>query len=415
MTEKAEQIIAETYPETKDMKLTDTEQILLLKIKGALKQYQEAKNKYNPIEDSNKQVSEETLEQKFQALYGSAIVGMDEASINQIRQEFIKEQQTLDSTATQKQTLEQTLEEKFQANYGTVIDGMSKEDIEIIRQQFIKEQQAEKNQDVTDEQEYLTKRNFEEHDLSTYMPLLTSAKDLCNLYNHTLKPDYEAYLQDLNEGKIVYKGDINITIDPKTGNIKRNSPSVTDEKELAETKREIYGMALQTLFANDYFFKDSSLKSEDTVLNEIERTGNAKALKQILDYSPAIQQIMSRLHGCASFDFGHMMGQKWQDSENKDEIQKLIHDHPKETLALVYGAEDTVIHGLGDLKAKLELPEVKAMAAKIQITDLTASIKKLQQEPLLKGMDKAKGIGGEFKEPMAIVKDKKISGMAMKG
>lgn len=375
MSEKINEVISETWPELKGKELSEKDGVFLLKVKGALKQYQDISAQKDNAE------SEEV-----------------------------------------------SIEQKFNETYGAMIEGMSETDIQMLKEAFALEVASSQTND--NQMSIVVNKEAEEKDLGKYVALWQSSQDMLNIYHNIFEPDRQKFEQAMLDGN--------------TENF------ISNFKELgAQDTAFQYGEALLAFFSNDIsdrksasgrviqecidqgiHFKpddinnpvlveqpDGSLfnltehkinsyketSNEDNIIKDILGTGNAKVLKELLDNCPEVQQMMNIIEAKAESGLGYFIGKSWEklSDEEKKTLFELAKDNPKEMIVLSEGTTDCKIFGIGDLKAKIESPEVKAKAANVLATDLTNSIKRLAEHPL-DNMNKKLGIGGEFKEDLSI-------------
>ena len=371
MSEKINEVISETWPELKGKELSEKDGVFLLKIKGSLKQYNDVSAQKDNAE------SEEV-----------------------------------------------SIEQKFNETYGAMIEGMSETDIQMLKEAFALEVASSQTNDNL--MSIVVNKEAEEKNLGKYVALWQSSQDMLNIYHNIFEPDRQKFQQAMLDGN--------------TENF------ISNFKELgAQDTAFQYGEALLAFFSNDISNleaankqlgkgalddinnpeiietkdKDGSIShfnvtehmiesqkqnfDEDNIIQNILRTGNAKVLKELFDNSPEIQQMMNVLEAKAETDLGLFVGKAWEKltPDEKEMLFSLAEENPKEIIVLSEGTKDCKIFGIGDLKAKISSPQVKAKASEVLATDLTDSLKRLAANPL-EGMDKKLGIGGEFKENLSL-------------
>lgn len=371
MSEKINEVISETWPELKGKELSEKDGVFLLKIKGSLKQYNDVSAQKDNAE------SEEV-----------------------------------------------SIEQKFNETYGAMIEGMSETDIQMLKEAFALEVASSQTNDNL--MSIVVNKEAEEKNLGKYVALWQSSQDMLNIYHNIFEPDRQKFEQAMLDGN--------------TENF------ISNFKELgAQDTAFQYGEALLAFFSNDISNleaankqlgkgalddinnpeiietkdKDGSIShfnvtehmiesqkqnfDEDNIIQNILRTGNAKVLKELFDNSPEIQQMMNVLEAKAETDLGLFVGKAWEKltPDEKEMLFSLAEENPKEIIVLSEGTKDCKIFGIGDLKAKISSPQVKAKASEVLATDLTDSLKRLAANPL-EGMDKKLGIGGEFKENLSL-------------
>ena len=379
MSEKINEVISETWPELKGKELSEKDGVFLLKVKGALKQYNDVSAQKDNAE------SEEV-----------------------------------------------SIEQKFNETYGAMIEGMSETDIQMLKEAFALEVASSQTNDNL--MSIVVNKEAEEKDLGKYVALWQSSQDMLNIYHNIFEPDRQKFEQAMLDGN--------------TENF------ISNFKELgAQDTAFQYGEALLAFFSNDIsnlraaeeqqrkinkaqgfqyalddinnplilkeIKEDGSISyfnatehainnakknlDEDNIIQNILNTGNAKALKELLDNCPEVQQMMNVLEAKAETDLGLFVGKAWEKltHDEKEMLFSLAKENPKEIIVLSEGTKDCKIFGIGDLKAKISSPQVKAKASEVLATDLTNSLKRLAANPL-EGMDKKLGIGGEFKENLSL-------------
>ena len=379
MSEKINEVISETWPELKGKELSEKDGVFLLKVKGALKQYNDVSAQKDNAE------SEEV-----------------------------------------------SIEQKFNETYGAMIEGMSETDIQMLKEAFALEVASSQTNDNL--MSIVVNKEAEEKDLGKYVALWQSSQDMLNIYHNIFEPDRQKFEQAMLDGN--------------TENF------ISNFKELgAQDTAFQYGEALLAFFSNDIsnlraaeeqqrkinkaqgfqyalddinnplilkeIKEDGSISyfnatehainnakknlDEDNIIQNILNTGNAKALKELLDNCPEVQQMMNVLEAKAETDLGLFVGKAWEKltPDEKEMLFSLAEENPKEIIVLSEGTKDCKIFGIGDLKAKISSPQVKARASELLATDLTDSLKRLAANPL-EGMDKKLGIGGEFKENLSL-------------
>ena len=319
---------------------------------------------------------------------------------------------------------EVSIEQKFNETYGAMIEGMSETDIQMLKEAFALEVASSQTNDNL--MSIVVNKEAEEKNLGKYVALWQSSQDMLNIYHNIFEPDRQKFEQAMLDGN--------------TENF------ISNFKELgAQDTAFQYGEALLAFFSNDISNleaankqlgkgalddinnpeiietkdKDGSIShfnvtehmiesqkqnfDEDNIIQNILRTGNAKVLKELFDNSPEIQQMMNVLEAKAETDLGLFVGKAWEKltPDEKEMLFSLAEENPKEIIVLSEGTKDCKIFGIGDLKAKISSPQVKAKASEVLATDLTDSLKRLAANPL-EGMDKKLGIGGEFKENLSL-------------
>lgn len=381
MTEKINEILAETWPELKGKELSEEEEIFLLKVDVARKDSKKA----------DQTTSAKTVDDLFLATYGEMIESMKkpdmtekeleefEANVKMLKDAFVMEQSEA-NTPAEEIPVNKTPDEIFQETYGDMLQGMDEKDIEALKDAFTEDLKKADSASKTDMS--LVKANTNEENVERYEPILSSATDLLHVYN-ILHKDFSR----LNEEMLK-----NVDMNTDLSNSSLNTYQETNYD---------YMWKLQTFFANDLLDRGST--SADIVIEEIHRTGSAKGLKSILETNPEIQQMMNVLEAKAETSLGMFTGKSWEklSADEQKSLMDIAKENPKEMIILAHGCKDCKIFGIGDLKAKIESPEVKAKAKEVLATDLTPSIKRLAEHPL-EGMDKKLGIGGEFKEDLSL-------------
>lgn len=379
MSEKINEAISETWPELKGKELSEKDGVFLLKVKGSLKQYNDVSAQKDNAE------SEEV-----------------------------------------------SIEQKFNETYGAMIEGMSETDIQMLKEAFALEVASSQTND--NQMSIVVNKEAEEKDLGKYVALWQSSQDMLNIYHNIFEPDRQKFEQAMLDGNtenfisnFTELGAQDAAFQYGEALLAFFSNDISDLRAAEEQQRKInkaqgFQYALDDInnpLILKEIKKDGSIShfnvtehiienqkqnlDEDNIIQNILRTGNAKVLKELFDNSPEIQQMMNVLEAKAETDLGLFVGKAWEKltHDEKEMLFSLAEENPKEIIVLSEGTKDCKIFGIGDLKAKISSPQVKAKAAEVLVTDLTDSLKRLAANPL-EGMDKKLGIGGEFKENLSL-------------
>ena len=134
MTEKINEILAETWPELKGKELSEEEEIFLLKVDVARKDSKKA----------DQTTSAKTVDDLFLATYGEMIESMKkpdmtekeleefEANVKMLKDAFVMEQSEA-NTPAEEIPVNKTPDEIFQETYGDMLQGMDEKDIDRLR------------------------------------------------------------------------------------------------------------------------------------------------------------------------------------------------------------------------------------------------------------------------------------------
>ena len=371
MSEKINEVISETWPELKGKELSEKDGVFLLKVKGSLKQYNDVSAQKDNAE------SEEV-----------------------------------------------SIEQKFNETYGAMIEGMSETDIQMLKEAFALEVASSQTND--NQMSIVVNKEAEEKDLGKYVALWQSSQDMLNIYHNIFEPDRQKFEQAMLDGNTenfisnfkelgaqdtafqygeallsFFSNDIS---DLRAANKQLGKGALDDinNPEIIETKDK--DGSISHFNVTEHIIKSQKQNfDEDNIIQNILGTGNAKVLKELFDNSPEVQQMMNVLEAKAETDLGLFVGKAWEKltPDEKEMLFSLAEENPKEIIVLSEGTKDCKIFGIGDLKAKISSPQVKAKASEVLATDLTDSLKRLAANPL-EGMDKKLGIGGEFKENLSL-------------